>query len=70
MTVMNILSRAELAENIAIDCAAQILATGKTQTVSDLLREVASISMAEIVKVGIDPNFYICSACHSIFVKS
>nr|CRZ21702.1 Bm5980 [Brugia malayi] len=52
MAAMNILNRAESAENMAVDRAAQILATGEAETVSDLLREVASITMADITKAA------------------
>ncbi|MCP9265756.1 Plasma alpha-L-fucosidase [Dirofilaria immitis] len=37
-------------ENMVLDRAAQILATGKAETVSDLLREITFISMADITK--------------------
>lgn len=56
MAKMNILNRAESAENMALDRAAQILATGKADTVSNLLQEVASVGMTDITKVGIEQN--------------
>ncbi|EJW80231.1 hypothetical protein WUBG_08860 [Wuchereria bancrofti] len=52
MAAMSILNRAESAENMAVDRAAQILATGEAETVSDLLREIASITMADITKAA------------------
>uniref|UniRef100_A0A0R3S2Q5 Peptidase_M16_C domain-containing protein n=1 Tax=Elaeophora elaphi TaxID=1147741 RepID=A0A0R3S2Q5_9BILA len=52
IAVMNILNRAESTENMALDRAAQILATGEAETVSNLLREVASVSMADITKAA------------------
>ncbi|VDP13298.1 unnamed protein product [Onchocerca flexuosa] len=52
IATMNVLNRAESAENMALDRAAQILATGEAGTVSDLLREIASISMDDITKAA------------------
>lgn len=53
---MNILNRAELAENVVLDRAAQILATGKAETVSNLLQEVASVNMTDIERVRSQHN--------------
>ncbi|VDK82563.1 unnamed protein product, partial [Litomosoides sigmodontis] len=50
IATMNILNRAESTENVALDRAAQILATGKTETVSNLLQAVASVNMTDITK--------------------
>ncbi|KAM3725736.1 Cytochrome b-c1 complex subunit 2 [Dirofilaria immitis] len=49
---MNVLNQTESAENMVLDRAAQILATGKAETVSDLLREITFISMADITKAA------------------
>lgn len=49
---MNVLTRAELSENVAFDRAAQILATGKADAVSDLLKEIMSVTVADVTKVG------------------
>uniref|UniRef100_A0A8R1XVD7 Peptidase M16 N-terminal domain-containing protein n=1 Tax=Onchocerca volvulus TaxID=6282 RepID=A0A8R1XVD7_ONCVO len=52
IATMNVLNRAESAENMALDRAAQILATGEARTVSDLLLEIASIGMDDITKAA------------------
>lgn len=50
---MNILNRAESTENMALDRAAQILATGKAETVSNLLQAIASVSVTDVTKVSV-----------------
>uniref|UniRef100_A0A915PTU5 Putative alpha-L-fucosidase n=1 Tax=Setaria digitata TaxID=48799 RepID=A0A915PTU5_9BILA len=50
IAAINVLNRAESSENMALDRAAQILATGKTETISDLLRGIASVTMDDITK--------------------
>ncbi|VDM95831.1 unnamed protein product [Thelazia callipaeda] len=49
---MNVLTRAESAENLAVDRAAQILATGKAETVSDLLQEITSVTISDVAKAA------------------
>ncbi|VDN22463.1 unnamed protein product [Gongylonema pulchrum] len=61
LATMNVLTRAESSENVALDRAAQILATGKTDAVSDLLKEIASVTATDVTK-GLAVQAVLCAA--------
>lgn len=64
IATMNVLTRAELSENVALDRAAQILAIGRADTVSDLLKEISSVTVADVTKAADEMKSKLTLASH------